>query len=71
MSKSEYLEKFAHNPLTTSKVMLKTYKGELLVVLGETQSKIVYMGKQHYLPSLLAGYDTKATWLRKKLAPAH
>ena len=46
--------------------MLKTYKGELLVVLGETQSRIVYMGKQHYLPSLLAGYDAKATWLRKK-----
>ena len=51
--------------------MLTTYKGEPLVVLGETQSRIVYMGKQHYLLILLAGYDAKATWLRKKLAAAH
>ena len=31
MSKSEYLEKFAHNPLTASKVMLKTYKVNYLL----------------------------------------
>ena len=49
----------------TSKVMLKTYKGELLVALGEMHCRIVYKGKQHYLPILVASYDAKPTWLSK------
>ena len=35
ISKSEYLERFAGRPLTPSKVMLKTYTGEVLDVSGE------------------------------------
>lgn len=61
MGKSEYLENFAFKPLTASKVMLKTYTGEVLHMSGEMQYSIVYKGKQYYLPILVADYDAKST----------
>ena len=63
--------KVCTQPSDCLKSNAKDIQGELLVVLGKTQSRIVYMGKQHYLPILLADYDAKTTWLRKKLAAAH
>ena len=57
MSQSKYVEKFANKPLTASKVILQTYTGEVLDVLGEMQCSIMYKGKQYYLPILVADYD--------------
>ena len=65
MSKSEYLEKFADEPLTPSQVTLKTYTGEVLNVSGEMHCDIVYKGKQYCLPILVANYDAKPTLLGK------
>ncbi|XP_068707224.1 uncharacterized protein [Montipora foliosa] len=65
MSKSEYLEKFADEPLTPSQVTLKTYTGEVLDVSGEMHCDIVYNGKQYCLPILVANYDAKPTLLGK------
>ena len=52
MSKSEYLKKFADEPLTPSEVTLKTYTGEVLDVSGEMHCDIVYKGKQTVYPFL-------------------
>ena len=65
MSKSEYLEKFADEPLTPSQVTLKTYTGEVLDVSGEMHCEIVCKGKQYSLPILVANYDAKPTLLGK------
>ena len=65
MSKSEYLEKFADEPLTPSQVTLKTYTGEVLNVSGEMHCDIEYKGKQYCLPILVANYDAKPTLLGK------
>ena len=65
MSKSEYLERFADEPLTPSQITLKTYTGEVLDVSGEMHCDIVYNGKQYCLPILVANYDAKPTLLGK------
>ena len=65
MSKSEYLEKFADESLTPSQITLKAYTGEVLEVSGEMHCDIVYTGKQHCLPILVAIYDAKPTLLGK------
>ena len=65
MSKREYLEKLTYKLLTGSKVMLKTYRGEVRDMLGEIQCSVVYNGKQCYLPILVAVYDVKPTLLGK------
>lgn len=66
-SKSEYLEKFADRPLSSSTVTLRTYTGELLNVSEENQYDIVYMykGKKCYLPILVANCDSGPTLLGK------
>ena len=65
ISESDYLEKFADKPLTASKVILKTYTGEVLDLLGEMQRSIIYNGKQYHLPILVADYDAKPSLLGK------
>ena len=69
MSKSEYLERFADRPLSSSVVTLRTYTGEVLDVSGEMQCDIAYKGKKYSLPIVVANYDSGPTllsenWLR-------
>ena len=47
MAHSVYLEKFADTPLSPSKVVLRTYTGEVLEVSGEMQCNVIYKDK-HY-----------------------
>ena len=41
MAHCVYLEKFADTPLTPSKVVLRTYTGEVLEVSGEMQCNVI------------------------------
>ena len=65
MSKSEYLERFADRPLSSSVVTLRTYTGEVLDVSGEMQCDIVYKGKKYSLPIVVANYNSGPTLLGK------
>ena len=47
MAHSVYLEKFADTPLSPSKVVRRTYTGEVLEVSGEMQCNVIYKDK-HY-----------------------
>ena len=74
MAHSVYLEKFADTPLTPSKVVLRTYTGEVLEVSGEKQCNVIYKDKHYSLPVVVVNYSAKPTlpgknWLRQiKLA---
>ena len=74
MTRSVYLEKFADTPLTSSKVVLRTYTGEALEVSGEMQCNVVYKDKHYSLPVVVVNYNAKPAllgknWLRQiKLA---
>ena len=65
ISISEYIEKFADNPLTPSQVTLKTYRGEVLEVSSKMHCDIVCKSKQSSLPILVANYEAKPTFLGK------
>ena len=65
LSKSVCFEKFAYNPLTASKVKLKTHTGEVVDLLCEMQCSTVCKGKRYYLPILLGDYDGKLSLLCK------
>ena len=67
MSKSEYFERFAEGPLSSSMVALRTYTGEVLDVSGKMQCDIVYKGKKYSfrIPIVVANYDSGPTLLGK------
>ena len=45
MARSVYLEKFVDTPLTPSKVVRRTYTGDVLEVSGEMQCDVSYKDK--------------------------
>ena len=49
---SVYLEKFADTPPTPSRVVLRTYTGEVLEVSDEMQRNVSYKDK-HYSPPVV------------------
>ena len=61
MAHSVYLEKFADTPLTPSKVVLRTYTGEVLEVSGEMQCNVIYKDKHYSLPVVVVNYSAKPT----------
>ena len=65
MAHSVYLEKFADTPLTPSKVVLRTYTGEVLEVSGEMQCNVIYKDKHYSLPVVVVNYSGKPTLLNK------
>ena len=65
MARSVYLEKSAHTPLTPSKVILRTYTGEVLEVSVEVQCDIICKDKHYSLPVVVVNYSAKPTSLGK------
>lgn len=65
MRKGESLEKFTYKLLIASKVMLKTYTGEVRHMLGEMQCSTVCKGKQYYVPILVHDNGAKHALLFK------
>ena len=62
---SVYLEKFADTPLTPSRVVLRTYTGEVLEVSGEMQCNVINKDKHYLLPVVVVNYSGKPTLLGK------
>lgn len=65
MSKSTYLQRFSHIPLSSSDTVLRTYTGESLEVCGEMQCEVGYEGNQYQLAILVANYNGRPTLLGK------
>ena len=65
MAHSVFLEKFADTPLTPSKIVLRTYTGEVLEVSCEMQCNVTYKDKHYSLPVAVVNYSAKPTLLGK------
>ena len=61
MAHSVYLEKFADTPLTPSKVVLRTYTGEVLEVSGEKHCNVIYKDNHYSLLVVVVNYIAKPT----------
>jgi transposase InsO family protein len=70
MSKQVYRSMFSHMPMSSSKVKLKTYTGDKIVVCGEIMFDVVYKDQKATLPMVVVDHPGRPTllgrnWLEK------